>query len=118
MVYMPVTNIFCPVLIISLIGSMRLGAGLKNDHQSVVTWGTELLVSFNATITKLLSFNHMRDPYKLQESGTLSLLGLMLFSANKTTCTLSMMSGISKASWDAEGFLEIVMGVSCKKGDN
>ena len=47
-------------------------AELEVDLHSIVEWGNKWLVSFNATKTKLLSFNRHRDPLLLpvKMSGT------------------------------------------------
>ena len=47
-------------------------AELEEDLHSIVEWGNKWLVSFNATKTKLLSFNRHRDPLLLpvKMSGT------------------------------------------------
>ena len=60
-------------------------AELEFDLQSIVEWGNRWLVSFNATKTKLLSFNRHRDPLlvpvkmsgtELPEETSFRLLGL------------------------------------------
>ena len=41
---------------------VEMAAELEYDLRGIVEWGNRWLVTFNATKTKLLSFNHHRDP--------------------------------------------------------
>ncbi len=71
----------------SVADKTNLAVRLEMDLQSVVNWGKNWLVNFNASKTKLLSINHHRDPSlppirmsdsQLLESNSLRLLGLTL----------------------------------------
>ena len=65
---------------------VEMTAELEFDLRGIVEWGNRwLVVTFNATKTKLLSFNHHRDPslipvkmngIKLPENTSFRLLGL------------------------------------------
>ena len=64
---------------------MESASELELDLRSIVEWGDRWLVTFNATKTKLLSFNRHRDPHsvpvemngiELPEETNFRLLGL------------------------------------------
>ena len=65
---------------------VEMAAELEYDLRGIVEWGNRWLVTFNATKTKLLSFNHHRDPslvpvkmndIELPENTSFRLLGLI-----------------------------------------
>ena len=65
---------------------VEMAAELEYDLRSIVEWGNRWLVTFNATKTKLLSFNHHRYPslipvkmngVELPENTSFRLLGLI-----------------------------------------
>ncbi|KAI8510670.1 KAP P-loop domain [Branchiostoma belcheri] len=71
----------------SMLDKTEMAAGLENDLRSVVEWGDNWLVTFNAKKTKLLSINRYREPFlppismngnELLENESLRLLGLIL----------------------------------------
>ncbi|KAI8512007.1 hypothetical protein Bbelb_111070 [Branchiostoma belcheri] len=47
----------------SILDKTEMAAGLENDLRSVVEWGDNWLVTFNAQKTKLLSINRYREPF-------------------------------------------------------
>ena len=57
---MQMTPLFIPVSV--LFEKMRSAGEFELDLCIIVEWGDRRLVTFNATKTKLLSFNFHRDP--------------------------------------------------------
>ena len=71
--YADVTSAYSSIQPFDFFDRLEMTAGMEEDLRCIVEWGKKWLVSFNATKTKLLYFNRLRErswiPLKMNDIG-------------------------------------------------